>query len=55
MTPVIAAVSERGDGVYDARLRFSMAGDWTLVLTGTLPDGRRITKDLEITGVRPAG
>jgi hypothetical protein len=54
MAPVVADVSERGDGVYEARLQFSMAGDWMLVLTGELADGRRITKQLEVPGVAPA-
>ena len=30
---------------------FSMAGEWTLVATGALPDGRRITSDVERTDV----
>jgi hypothetical protein len=55
MTPVVAAVRERGNGVYEAHLQFSMAGDWVLVIAGELPDGGRITKSLEINGVRPAG
>ena len=54
MVPVIADAIERGDGVYEARMQFSMAGDWVLVLSGELRDGRRITKQLEVTGVRPA-
>ena len=54
MAPVIAAVVERGDGRYDAALRFSMAGDWILLLTGELPDGAAFKKQIEIAGVRPA-
>ncbi len=52
MAPVTSAITERGEGVYDARLQFSMAGDWTLVLTGELSDGTRITKQLGVSGVR---
>jgi hypothetical protein len=55
MTPVIAAVTERGEGLYEARLQFSMAGDWILVIAGELPDGSRITRSLEIAGVRSGG
>ena len=55
MAPVTSGVTERADGTYESRLQFSMAGDWILVVTGELPDGRRITQRLELTGVRPAG
>ena len=54
MAPVIADVIERGAGVYEARMQFSMAGDWVLMLTGELADGRRFAKQLEIAGVQPA-
>jgi hypothetical protein len=52
MTPVVTTVTERGAGEYEARFRFSMAGDWTLVLTGELPGGGRVTKELDVVGVR---
>ena len=52
MTPVVSQVTEREDGTYTAPVHFTMAGDWTLVLTGELQDGTRITKQLEVTGVR---
>ena len=54
MAPVIAAVVERGDGNYEAALRFTMAGDWVLVISGQLPDGMPFNKQVEIAGVRPA-
>ena len=54
MTPVIASVTERAPGEYEAQLRFSMTGDWVLVLTGEMPGGARVTKQLEVVGVRPA-
>jgi hypothetical protein len=53
MTPVTAPVVERGPGEYEAQLRFTMAGDWVLVLTGDLPDGGRLTRQLDVVGVRP--
>jgi hypothetical protein len=54
MAPVISDLTERGGGVYDAHLKLTMAGDWTLVLTGELANGARITKHLDLPGV-PAG
>lgn len=54
MAPVTSSVTDRGDGTYEGRLQFSMAGDWIVVVTGELPDGRRITRQLEIAGIRPA-
>lgn len=55
MAPVTSGMTERADGTYEGRLQLSMAGDWILVVTGELPDGRRITRQLELSGVRPAG
>ena len=54
MAPVIAAVIERGGGNYEAALRFTMAGDWILVVSGQLPDGVPFKKQIEIAGIRPA-
>lgn len=53
MAPVGAAAVERGDGVYDVSLRLTMRGDWTLLVNGTLPDGRRLSRRIEVPGVRP--
>jgi YtkA-like protein len=55
MSPVLSDMVERGDGVYDARLRLTMEGDWTLVVAGELRDGTRITKQLDLAGIRRAG
>jgi hypothetical protein len=54
MAPVVAAVVERGNGNYEAALRFTMAGDWILLVTGELPGGLQFKKQIEIAGVRPA-
>ena len=53
MTPVVTGVIERSPGDYEALMPFSMAGDWTLVLTGELPGGGRFTRQLDVVGVRP--
>jgi hypothetical protein len=44
MAPVVATFSETKDGVYAAPVDFTMAGDWVLVASATLPDGRRVTQ-----------
>jgi YtkA-like len=42
MTPVVATVTRREPDIYDAALDLSMPGDWVLVATVRLPDGRRL-------------
>jgi hypothetical protein len=54
MAPVLSAMSERDPGSYEAPLEFTMAGDWILVVTGDLPGIGRITRQIEVVGVRPA-
>ena len=54
MTPVTSDVIEISNGAYQSTLRLSMAGDWVFVVSGELPDGRRITKDIQVPGVRQA-
>jgi hypothetical protein len=55
MTPVLSDAIERGNGIYEATIRLTMEGDWALVLTGELRDGARITKQLDLSGVRRTG
>jgi len=55
MSPVLSDAIERGNGIYEATLRLTMEGNWTLVLTGELRDGARITKQLDLSGVRRTG
>lgn len=54
MTPIVVPATEREDGRYEARMQFSMAGDWMLVVTGDLGNGTRITEQVEVRGVRSA-
>ena len=55
MAPLVTPVTEQSEGVYEGVIRFTMAGDWVLVLTGTLRDGTRVTETHEMAGVKPAG
>ena len=52
MAPVLAPVTELGDGAYAAALRFTMGGDWMLVVSGTLVDGARVQHRIDVPGVR---
>jgi hypothetical protein len=53
MPPVTGEVVERADGSYQSRVRLTMAGDWVLVVSGELPDGRRLTRDIQVTAAGP--
>jgi hypothetical protein len=51
MAPVVAPAVEQEGGAYQARLRLTMRGDWVLLLTGSLADGRRIREQTDVPGV----
>ncbi len=53
MAPVFAEAGEVAPGRYLAHLEFNMSGDWVLLIDLTLPDGRRLQRQLEVKGVRP--
>jgi hypothetical protein len=52
MAPVVTALTGRAPGEYDGRVRFTMAGDWSLVRTGVTPDGRRVMEETRVADVR---
>ena len=54
MAPFLATATERGNGVYEASLQFSMAGDWIVLITGSLSNGDKVEHRIEVPGVRPA-
>lgn len=56
MTPIqaTAAASDREPGAYHADIAFTMAGDWALLITATLPDGRRVDRRIDVAHVQPA-
>lgn len=45
MEPVLTPAVEVSEGVYEARPEFTMTGDWSLTVSGTLRDGSRIVHD----------
>ena len=54
MAPVLAPLTEQPDGTYQAPFQFTMAGDWVLVVSGEIAGVGRITRQIEVAGVRPA-
>jgi hypothetical protein len=43
MVPVVSNAAEVRPGIYEARPQFTMAGQWTFVVSGSLADGTPIT------------
>ena len=54
MSPVFADTLEVVPGEYRANMELSMAGDWTILVHLTLPDGVKLERQFEIKGVAPA-
>ena len=54
MAPVFGEAQETEPGRYRTTLELSMAGDWYVVVTATLPDNRTIGRQFEIKGVAQA-
>jgi hypothetical protein len=52
MKPVFSTLRQTSPGRYEGTLEFTMAGDWFLIITGRLPDGRRIEETVDVPGVR---
>jgi hypothetical protein len=55
MTPILTTAADRAGGLYHADVTFTMAGDWVLLVTAALPDGRRVERRIDVANVRPAG
>ncbi len=51
MKPSFAELTERGAGVYDGDLEFTMGGDWFILVTATLPDGSQLERKVDVKGV----
>jgi hypothetical protein len=54
MTPLVVPAAPRGNGVYEAQLQLTMAGEWTFVGVARLANGRRETHEIKVQEVRPA-
>ena len=52
MSPVFSEAKEIERGRYQARVEFSMAGDWIVSVHLTLSDGQKLERQFEIKGVR---
>jgi len=53
MSPGFAEAKETELGSYQAHLEFPMAGDWVILLHITLPDGKKLERQIDVRGVRP--
>jgi hypothetical protein len=53
MSPVFAQLKESEPGRYQTGLEFPMAGDWVVLLHITLPDGKKLERQIDVKGVRP--
>jgi hypothetical protein len=52
MAPVLATGTERGEGRYEARLQFTMSGDWIVLIHGSLATGEVVEHRIDLPDVR---
>jgi hypothetical protein len=53
MSPVFAAANEVQPGHYESQLSLGMAGDWVILLHGTLTGGEKLERQFDVRNVRP--
>jgi hypothetical protein len=53
MSPQFDEAKEIAAGRYQAHVEFQMAGDWVILVHVTLPDGRKLERQIDVRGVRP--
>lgn len=53
MSPVFAEAAESQPGRYRSQMSLGMAGDWVILLHGTLPSGEKLERQFDLGGVRP--
>jgi hypothetical protein len=54
MAPVLADATQRAAGVYEVPFAFTMQGDWVLLVSAGLRDGRRVERRIDVANVRPS-
>ena len=52
MSPVNSEAKEIETGKYRGTLQLTMAGDWIVLVHITLPDGQKLQRQIEVSGVR---
>ena len=52
MTPVFADAREAEPGKYEAALEFTMGGDWFVLVNVTFADGRKLSRKVDVRGVK---
>ena len=52
MSPVSGDAKEIETGKYHGTLQLPMAGDWIVLVHITLPDGQKLQRQIEVSGVR---
>jgi len=52
MKPSFAELREVEPGRHVGTLKFTMGGDWFIIVTANMPDGSRIERKVEVQGVR---
>ena len=51
MSPIFAAATETSPGMYTAQLDFNMPGDWVVLSHIVLADGRKLERQINVSGV----
>lgn len=53
MSPVFETLEEKQPGHYESTLNLGMAGDWVILLHGSLPSGEKMERQFELRNVLP--
>lgn len=53
MRPVFSEARVAGPGRYQSSIDFTMAGDWVVIVHITLPNGRKLERQLDVKGIQP--